>query len=82
MVCSTVVEGAFLTDSVWVVVVVVVVGAGFSTTVVQEVKSIAAPARSGVRMISLFIVRVFPSQDESAHIPRPDVFRTKIFLTE
>jgi hypothetical protein len=36
-------------------VVVVVVGAGFSTTVVHEV-SARATARSGVRMISFFIV--------------------------
>jgi len=40
-------------------VVVVVVGAttGFSTTVVQDVKRMAT-AKSGVRMISLFIVGV------------------------
>jgi hypothetical protein len=37
------------------VVVVVVVGAGFSTTVVHEVR-VKATARSGVRMISFFIV--------------------------
>jgi hypothetical protein len=37
------------------VVVVVVVGAGFSTTVVHEVRA-KATARSGVRMISFFIV--------------------------
>jgi hypothetical protein len=37
------------------VVVVVVAGAGFSTTVVHEV-SVRATARSGVRMISFFIV--------------------------
>ena len=39
------------------VVVVVLVGAGFSTTVVHEVRARAA-ARSGVRMISFFIVEV------------------------
>jgi len=38
-----------------VVDVVVVVGAGFSTTVVHEVRA-KATARSGVRMISFFIV--------------------------
>jgi hypothetical protein len=37
------------------VVVVVVAGAGFSTTVVHEVRA-KATARSGVRMISFFIV--------------------------
>jgi hypothetical protein len=56
-----VVEGIFLTDSVWVVVVVVV-GAGFSTTVVHEVRSMAATASSGIRMISFFIVGVVPSR--------------------
>jgi hypothetical protein len=44
------------------VVVLVVVGVGFSTTVVHEVRSTAAPARSGVRMISFFIVGVIPSR--------------------
>jgi S1-C subfamily serine protease len=39
-------------------VVVVVLGAGFSTTVVHEVRSTAAHARSGVRMISFFIVGI------------------------
>ena len=39
------------------VVVVVVAGAGFSTTVVHEV-SARATARSGVRMISFFIVGI------------------------
>jgi hypothetical protein len=38
-----------------VVDVVVVVGVGFSTTVVHEVRA-KAIARSGVRMISFFIV--------------------------
>jgi hypothetical protein len=54
VVCSTVVLGTvlFLTV-VWLVVVVV--GTGFSTTVVHEFKSMAT-ARSGVRMISVFIV--------------------------
>jgi hypothetical protein len=42
-------------------VVVVVVGAGFSTTVVHEARSTAAQARSGVRIISFFIVGVVPS---------------------
>jgi hypothetical protein len=37
------------------VVVVVVAGTGFSTTVVHEVRA-KATARSGVRMISFFIV--------------------------
>jgi hypothetical protein len=40
-----------------VVDVVVVVGAGFSTTVVHEVKN-RATARSGVTIISFFIVEV------------------------
>jgi membrane-anchored protein YejM (alkaline phosphatase superfamily) len=44
-----------------VVDVVVVVGVGFSTTVVQEVRA-KATARSGIRMISFFIVGVVPSQ--------------------
>jgi hypothetical protein len=43
-------------------VVVVVVGAGFSTTVVHEVRSTAATARSGVTIISFFIVGVVPSK--------------------
>jgi len=50
--------GAFLTV---VEVVVVVAGAGFSTTVVHELKSIAATAITGVRIISFFIVEVVPS---------------------
>jgi len=55
-VLSVVVEGA--TDFFVVeVVVVVVVGAGFSTTVVHEVRA-RATARSGVRMISFFIIEV------------------------
>jgi hypothetical protein len=37
-------------------VVDVVVGVGFSTTVVQEVRIVAATARAGRRMISFFIV--------------------------
>ena len=56
MVVSCVVVGVtafFVVD----VVVVVVVGAGFSTTVVHEV-SARATASSGVRMISFFIVEV------------------------
>jgi hypothetical protein len=40
-----------------VVEVVVVVGTGFSTTVVHEFRSMAT-ARSGIRMISFFIVEV------------------------
>jgi hypothetical protein len=47
--------------SEWVVVVVVA-GAGFSTTVVQEVRATAANASSGVRIISFFIVGVVPSR--------------------
>jgi hypothetical protein len=57
-----------------VVDVVVVVGTGFSTTVVQEVRA-KATAKSGVRMISFFIVGVVPSQNHSAQMPQPDVFR-------
>jgi hypothetical protein len=59
-------------------VVVVVVGAGFSTTVVHEFKS-RATARSGIRMMSFFIVEVVPSTDSSAQVPRADVFRRKYF---
>ena len=51
--------GAFLTV---VDVVVVVAGAGVSTTVVHEVKSAVATARSGVTIISFFIVEVVPSR--------------------
>ena len=76
MVCSTVVPGALRTDSVWVVVVVVV-GAGVST-VVQEVRVIAAIASSGVMIISFFIVGIVPSKDKSRHVLRADVFGTKI----
>jgi hypothetical protein len=46
--------GAVFTVSEWVVVVVVV-GAGFSTTVVQEARSTVTTASSGVRIISFFI---------------------------
>jgi hypothetical protein len=60
------------------VVVVVVVGAGFSTTVVHDV-SAKATARSGVRMISFFIVGIVSFTANSAQVSRPDVFRTKIF---
>jgi hypothetical protein len=60
-VVSVVLEGALLTVSEWVVVLVVV-GAGFSTTVVHEVRSTAATARTGVRIISFFIVEVVPSR--------------------
>jgi len=56
-----VVAGALLTVSEWVVVVVVV-GAGFSTTVVHEVKRTAAAASIGVTIISFFIVEVVPSR--------------------
>jgi membrane-anchored protein YejM (alkaline phosphatase superfamily) len=59
-----------------VVEVVVVVGTGFSTTVVQEVRA-KATAKSGVRMISFFIVGVVPSQNHSPQIIQPDVFRTQ-----
>jgi hypothetical protein len=52
--------GTFFVVVDWVVVVVV--GVGFSTTVVHEVRSTAAPMRSGVRMISFFIVGVVPSR--------------------
>jgi hypothetical protein len=63
VVCSTVVVvGALLTDSVWVVVVVVV-GAGVST-VVQDVSVIATTASSGVRIISFFIVGIVPSKGQ------------------
>jgi len=61
-----------------VVEVVVVVGAGFSTTVVHEFKSMVT-ARSGMRMISFFIVGVVPSQNHSAQMPQPDVFRAQFF---
>ena len=60
-VVSVVLVGALLTVSEWVVVVVVV-GAGFSTTVVHEVRRTAATASSGVRIISFFIVEVVPSR--------------------
>jgi len=59
VVCSTVVEEGTL-FSVWVVVVVVVVGAGCSSTVVHEVRNKAATASSGIRVFSFFIVKVFP----------------------
>ena len=59
-----------------VCVVVVVVGVGFSTTVVQDVNR-RATAKSGMRMISFFIVEIcFPSQTDSVQMPQPDVFRT------
>jgi hypothetical protein len=51
--------GLFLTV---VCVVVVVAGTGFSTTVVHEVSSAVATARSGVTIISFFIVGVVPSK--------------------
>jgi hypothetical protein len=53
VVLSVVLTGAFFRVVVDCVVVVVV-GTGFSTTVVHEVKR-AATARSGVRIISFFI---------------------------
>jgi hypothetical protein len=61
------------------VVVVVVLGAGFSTTVVHEVRA-KATARSGVRMISFFIVGMVSFTADSVQVSRPDVFRTKIFI--
>jgi hypothetical protein len=76
-VLSVVVVGAGTFFTV-VVDVEVVVGAGFSTTVVHEVRSTAAQARSGVRMISFFIVWSCSFKLNSAHVPRPDVFRAKI----
>jgi hypothetical protein len=61
-------------------VVVVVVGAtGFSTTVVHEVNKMAT-AKSGMRMICFFIIGIgFSSQETSAQMPQPDVFRAKFF---
>jgi len=59
-------------------VVVVVAGAGVSTTVVHEVKSAVATARSGVTIISFFIVEVVSFMDRSAQVPLADVFRGKI----
>jgi hypothetical protein len=61
-----------------VVVDVVVVVGGFSTTVVQEVRT-KATARSGMRMISFFIVGDVPSENHSAEMPQPDVFRVQFF---
>ena len=66
--------GAFLT----VVDVVVVVGVGFSTTVVHEVNSAVATARSGVTIISFFIVGVVSFMDRSSQVVLPDVFLAKI----
>ena len=60
------------------VVVVVVAGVGFSTTVVHEVNSAVATARSGVRIISFFIVGVVSFMDRSSQVVLPDVFRAKI----
>jgi hypothetical protein len=54
VVCSTVVLGTVLFFTV-VDVVLVVTGTGFSTTVVHDVRA-KATARSGIRMISFFIV--------------------------
>lgn len=76
VVLSVVVAGAFFTV-VDCVVVVVVVGAGVSTTVVHEVKSTAAIASKGVRIISFFIVGVVSFKDDSVQAFRPDVFRAK-----
>jgi hypothetical protein len=59
------------------VVVVVVAGTGFSTTVVQEVIN-AATARSGVTIISFFIVGVVSFMDRSSQVVLPDVFLAKI----
>jgi hypothetical protein len=61
VVLSVVAAGVFLIVSECVVVVVVA-GAGFSTTVVHEVRTTAAIARNGVRIISFFIVGVVPSR--------------------
>jgi hypothetical protein len=60
-VVSVVLVGALLIVSECVVVVVVA-GAGFSTTVVHEVRRTAVTASSGVRIISFFIVEVVPSR--------------------
>ena len=60
------------------VVVVVVAGTGFSTTVVQEAR-IAASASSGVRMISFFIVGWSCSKLNSTQLTSADVFQVKIF---
>ena len=79
VVCSVVVVGAELRFTVSCVVVVVVVGAGFSTTVVQEVKKAAAMVNEQARIVGFFIISVVPSRDESAQVPHPDVFRTRIF---
>ena len=56
----------------------VLAGTGFSTTVVQAARSMAT-ASSGVRMISFFIVEVVSFHYDSLQVPRPDVFRQKIF---
>jgi hypothetical protein len=61
VVLSVLVDGTFFVVSECVVVVVLV-GAGFSTTVVHEVRTTAAIARNGVRIISFFIVGVVPSR--------------------
>ena len=58
--------------------VVVVVGAGVSTTVVHEVRSAVATARSGVTIISFFIVEVISFMDRSSQVPLADVFLEKI----
>ena len=55
----------------------VVVGTGCSTTVVHEVMS-TATARSGVTIISFFIVGVVSFMDSSAQVPLADVFPAKI----
>jgi uncharacterized membrane protein YczE len=75
--CVVVLVGAG-TFLVVVCVVVVVAGTGFSTTVVHEVKSAVATARSGVTIISFFIVGVVSFKDKSAQVPLPDVFLAKI----
>jgi diacylglycerol kinase family enzyme len=61
------------------VVVVVVAGTGFSTTVVHEVRSTETTRTNGMKMISFFIVEVVSFKDQSAQVPEADVFRTKIF---
>jgi hypothetical protein len=71
-----VLAGARLIVSEWVVVVVVV-GAGFSTTVVHEVRSTAATARTGVRIISFFIVEVVPSRTNRCRFLGQMYFETR-----
>ena len=58
MVVLVVAAGRVTTADSRTVVVLVAAGAGVSTTVVQEVKTVAASARAGTRMISFFIFEV------------------------